>query len=74
MYGILRFDRLGEPEQRLAVRGLELLVALLELFGALFDDGVEEQLAALQLRLIERQLADELALLLDEVRAASRLH
>ena len=67
---VLRFDRLGEPEQRLAVRGLELLVALLELLGALLDDGVEQRLAALQLGLIERQLANQLALLLDERRAA----
>ena len=70
---VLRFDRLGEAEQRLPVRRLELLVGLLELLGALLDDDVEQHLAALQLAVIERQLADELALLLDEVQQLDAL-
>src|SRR5262249_56076770 len=63
---VLRLDRLGEPEQRLAVRGLELEVALLELLGALAHDDVEELLALLQLVVLEAELLDELALLVLE--------
>src|SRR5205085_1337659 len=62
----LGFDRLGEPEQRLPVRDLELHVAFFELLRALFHDRVEQRLAALELLLLERQLAYELALALDQ--------
>ncbi len=63
---VLRLDRFGQPEQRLAVRDLQLLVALLELLGALLDDRIEQRLAAMELGLLERELAHELALLFDQ--------
>jgi hypothetical protein len=45
---ILGLDRLGQPEQRLAVRLLELEVAVLELLGPLLDHHVEQRAAALE--------------------------
>ncbi len=71
MYGSLASIASASPNSACRFTRIFSFVVLLELLGPLLHDGVEERLAALELGLkIDRELADEVALLLDEREAA----